>query len=235
LLHRRIESGRPENPSEMENEMTTSELKSHCNRCRQETSHVALFEKKKQVSEDIDGIGDIYWITTYRLLECCGCQDISLSKAVYFSEADDTQTHFYPPRVSRHKPAWHGDLPRDYEQLLAEVYSSLHADNRQLAMMGARALIDLFILRKVGDLGNFSVGMDALEKEGFISFKDRLVVKAAIEAGHAAAHRAYRPTATDVERVMDIVENIIQHDVLHESAKALRATTPVRQKTRNST
>jgi len=219
----------------LEDEMTTSELKSHCNRCRQETSHVALFEKKNEVSEDIEGVGELYWVTTYRLLECCGCQDISLSKAVYFSEADDTQTHFYPPRVSRHKPTWHGDLPRDYEQLLAEVYSSLHADNRRLAMMGARALIDLFILRKVGDLGDFSKGMDALEKEGFISVKDRLVVKAAIEAGHAAAHRAYRPTATDVERVMDIVENIIQHDVLHESAAALRASTPERQKNRKAT
>lgn len=33
---------------------------------------------------------------------------------------------------------------------------------------------------------------------------------------------------------MDIVENIIQHDVLHESAAALRATTPERQKTRKA-
>ena len=71
--------------------------------------------------------------------------------------------------------------------------------------------------------------------EGFISVKGRLVVKAAIEAGHAAAHRAYRPTATDLERVMDIVENIIQHDVLHESAAALRAATPKRLKTRRAT
>ena len=215
--------------------MTTSELKSHCNRCRQETSHVAVFEKQNEVSADIESVGKIYWVTTHRLLECCGCQDISLSKAVYFSEADDTQTHFYPPRVSRHKPAWHGELPTDYEQLLAEVYSSLHADNRRLAMMGARALVDLFILRKVGDLGDFSKGMDALEKEGFISVKDRLIVKAAIEAGHAAAHRAYRPTAIDLERVMDIIENIIQHDVLHESAAALRAATPERLKTGRAT
>lgn len=215
--------------------MTTSELKSHCNRCRQETSHVAVFKKQNEVSADIEGVGEIYWVTTHRLLECCGCQDISLSKAVYFSEADDIQTHFYPPRVSRHKPAWHGELPTDYEQLLVEVYSCLHADNRRLAMMGARALIDLFILRKVGDLGDFSKGMDALEKEGFISVKDRLVVKAAIEAGHAAAHRGYLPTATDLERVMDIVENIIQHDVLHESAAVLRAATPERQRTRKAT
>ena len=215
--------------------MTTSELKSHCNHCRQETSHVAVFEKQNEVSADIESVGEIYWVTTHRLLECCGCQDISLSKAVYFSEADDTQTHFYPPRVSRHKPAWHGELPTDYEQLLAEVYSSLHADNRRLAMMGARALVDLFILRKVGDLGDFSKGMDALEKEVFISVKDRLIVKAAIEAGHAAAHRAYRPTAISLERLMDILENIIQHDVLHESAAALRAATPERLKTGRAT
>lgn len=77
--------------------------------------------------------------------------------------------------------------------------------------------------------------MDALEKEGFISVKDRLVVKAAIEAGHATAHRGYLPTATDLERVMDVVENIIQHDVSHESAASLRAATLERQKTRKAT
>ena len=55
------------------------------------------------------------------------------------------------------------------------------------------------------------------------------------EGGHATAHRGYLPTATDLERVMDIVENIIQLDVLHESAAALRAATPERQRTRKAT
>jgi hypothetical protein len=169
------------------------------------------------------------------MLECCGCEEISLSESVYFSEADDVQENIYPPRISRPKPDWHTSLPREYRGLLDEVYSSLRADNRRLAMMGARAIIDLFILRKVGDLGGFGKGMDALEKEGIIGTKDRLIIEAAIDAGHAAAHRAHCPSPKDVGGVMDIVENVIQHDVLHDSAAALRKATPKRQQTRKAT
>jgi hypothetical protein len=111
---------------------------------------------------------------------------------------------------------------------MQEIYSSLYGDNRQLALMGTRALFDRLIMRKVGDCGTFAAGLEALEEQAYISGKNKAVIQSAIDAGHAAAHRDYRPSSQTVNEVMDIVENVIQHDLLEISAENLRKSTPPR-------
>ncbi|MBS0597336.1 MAG: DUF4145 domain-containing protein [Proteobacteria bacterium] len=114
--------------------------------------------------------------------------------------------------------------------MLDEVYAALHADSRRLAMMGARAIIDVVITRTVGDQGNFPKGLDELEKGDLIGKRDRTIIEAAIEAGSAAMHRGHQPTADDVNVVIDIVERMIQAEILEAKAKELAATTPPRKR-----
>jgi len=212
-------------------------VKSHCNRCAIETNHFVLFQHEASgVQSYDDNQPDTEWLVTYTLLECCGCTDISLKKSFWNSDYHDDTEVFYPPRVSRMKPEFFDKLPSEYKDLLEEIYSALHADNRQLAMMGARAIIDMFMARKVGDRGNFENGMNTLEANGVISKKNREIITIAIDAGHAAAHRGHRPPSQNVSAVMDIVENMIQHDLLLDSAEILRQTTPQRanRKKKNS-
>jgi hypothetical protein len=148
---------------------------------------------------------------------------------VYASSVEEIiEEEFYPPRVSRKSPHWFEKLPSEYTPLLNEVYSSLQAGNRILAMVGARTLLDIFITRKVGDKGNFRAGLDALVSEKYLAPINRPVIEAAIEAGNAAAHRAYQPPPDMLNAVIDIVENLIQHDVLESSAAALRTQVPPR-------
>lgn len=139
---------------------------------------------------------------------------------------------FFPARVSRRQPVW---LTREhahstYVGMLDEVYAALHADSRRLAMMGARAIIDVVITRTVGDQGNFTKGLDELKKNDLIGKRDRAIIEAAIEAGSAAMHRGHQPTADDVNVVIDIVERMIQAEILEAKAKALAATTPPRKR-----
>ncbi|QJE03548.1 DUF4145 domain-containing protein [Massilia forsythiae] len=114
--------------------------------------------------------------------------------------------------------------------MLDEVYAALHADSRRLAMMGARAVIDVVIGRAVGDQGNFSKGLDALEKGDLIGKRDRKIIAAAIDAGSAAMHRGHQPTVDDLNVVIDIVERMIQAEILEAKAKELAATTPPRKR-----
>jgi hypothetical protein len=171
----------------------------------------------------------------WTIVQCGGCEEVSMRRVDWCSEDDrhelPTPT-FFPARVSRRKPVW---LTREhaasaYVGLLDEVYAALHADSRRLAMMGARAIIDLVITRTVGDQGDFSKGLEALTKNGFIGKRDRTIIKAAIEAGSAAMHRGHQPTADDVNVVIDIVERMIQAEILEAKAKELAATTPPRKR-----
>lgn len=203
--------------------------KSHCNQCSHETKHIIRATHSVSDFQDVcEGRLTIEWGSSYELLECCGCSDVSLRKRDWFSESEGVEETIFPPRVSRRKPSFFDKLPEEYQLLLSEIYSALHADNRCLAMMGSRAVIDLFITRKVGDTGTFSKGMSALETQGFIGTRNRELFEAAIDVGHAAAHRAHQPPSENVTAVMDIIENLLQHDLLSVSVEALRNSTPQR-------
>lgn len=206
-------------------------VRSHCNQCLSTTKHfVVAVRSNRDESEPYGPHGEcVWWDTTYKMLECCGCTHVSLERIGSFSEWDDhSETEYYPPQISRRTPTWHKELPENWHELLGEIYTALHADSRCLALMGARALIDLYMNEKVGDIGGFKAKLQALEKQSLISKPNKSVLDAALEAGNAAAHRGYKADAVDVSHVMDIVENLLHSYVLLESAEALKSKTPKR-------
>ena len=204
----------------------------HCNQCGHETKHLTLLTRTHRGSEVVDqyhGI-EVSWSTIYDVFECCGCEDVCLRRRFYFSEWNhgEHESNFYPPRISRRFPKWKDDLPSDMETLLEEVYAALHADSRSLAMMGARALIDMVILDKVGDKGSFPKKLSALQSDGYLSEKNRETLEAALDVGNAASHRGHRPKPEHVENAMDIVENLLQSTVLQNVTDDLKKATPQR-------
>ncbi len=98
-------------------------------------------------------------------------------------------------------------------------------------MMGARTLVDMAILDKVGDAGNFQQKLEALQDQGFIGKRNREVLAAALDAGNATAHRGHTFKSTEVNQVMDIVENLLQAVyVLENAAEKIKTATPPRKK-----
>lgn len=207
-------------------------VKNQCNRCGLKTNHYERFNHTVSESSPYDSEYSVEFGSTYTFLECCGCSDVSIRRHDWCSEWDHGcfEETFYPPRVSRKMPKNFRSLPEEYQSLIKEIFAALHADSRQLAMMGARSVIDLFLLRKVGDQGNFKQGMNKLEEDGYISKRNREILDAAVEAGHAASHRAHIPTIKELNAVMNIVENLLEHDLLLASADTLIKHTPPRQK-----
>ena len=149
----------------------------------------------------------------------------------WHSEYDaSNDTEYYPPRVSRQPPKWERKLPREWQSMLREIYSALHANSRRLAMMGARTIVDMYMNDTVGDVGNFGQKLDKLVVDGHLGEQDKAILEAALEAGHAASHRGHLPTSEDINHVMDIVENLVQKNALRKSAAVLTKGTPPRAK-----
>ncbi len=213
----------------------TTTIKAHCNRCLGETHHFVVASKKQDYNEELPDGSCGYWETTlYEMLECCGCESITLRSTYRWIGDPDTVVTYYPPAVTRPRPKWFPLSLNLIHQarltsLFNEVYAALHAGSNCLAMMGARALIDLVMVDKVGDQGSFPEKLAAMERAGHISGTNRRYLQSAIEAGSAAAHRGHRPDDKDVNRVMDIVENLVQAAyVLPAAAEALHENTPSR-------
>ncbi|HEX9346584.1 MAG TPA: DUF4145 domain-containing protein [Gemmatimonadales bacterium] len=209
----------------------------HCNACGQETKHDVICEHRQHSSEPVDTGNpmddfSVSWDTTYTMLECRGCENVTLRRTYVFSEwnAGEAQIEYFPPHLFRKKPDWADELPKDEQSVLTEVYAALASDSRRLALMGDRTLVDLFIVRKIGDQGTFVEKLKKLEQAGFLSAKNSELLGAALNAGHAAAHRAYLPQREQLWTVMDIVENLLQSDLLAKQTKELRRNTPQRKR-----
>ena len=74
------------------------------------------------------------------------------------------------------------------------------------------------MIAKIEDCRTFTMKLDKLLEERYISKSQKSVLEAVLEAGHAATHRLYNPSKRDVKIVVDIIENIIQTVFIHEKA-----------------
>jgi len=201
----------------------------HCNQCGNETKHTVVAMRNHQDSSPADDEYQVLY-TTYTALECRGCGHVCLRRVVFLSEWNDgdEEVTFFPPRVSRKEPRWLEQQPEPIQRLVREVYAALHADSRSLAMMGGRAILDTFIVARIGDVGSFRDKLNAMETKGHLSTRQVKVLDAALNAGHAAAHRGHVPSASELEAVMDIVENLLQLDLLDAAANTLTTSIPAR-------
>jgi len=208
-----------------------------CSSCIRETTHKVLHEHA-QPDEDRT--------TTYSMLECAGCHRVCLREQV-FNFDGDVWYSYYPSPVSRKEPDWlpfigmQDSSAADFDfsetpfgaprasgnknddaalgLLLHEIYQAVHGGQYRLAAMGIRALLEQIMVSKVGDLSSFEKQLDAFEKDGYISFIQRDAMKATLEVGHAAMHRAYKPTEEDVKLALDIVEGVMA-PLYHHQSKA---------------
>jgi hypothetical protein len=148
----------------------------------------------------------------------------------------EVHTEYFPPTITRQKPSWRRQfLPivpalNAFNELMDEIYSALAQESLRLAAMGIRALVERLMLDQVGDRGSFEKNIAAFFAAGHVAlnlqatFKDTL-----IEAGHAAMHRDFEPTADTINTLLDIVEGVM-HTVYYAPvlADAAKKTIPPR-------
>jgi hypothetical protein len=179
-------------------------------------------------SEELDDHNAYFWKDTYVVLQCRGCLAVCL-RDTFEDIAGARQITFYPPPVSRRAPSWRWQLPGEMRELFDEIYVALQNNGRRLALMGARTLVDMFMQKEIGDIGSFEKKLEELEKRGLISTRGREVLSVALDAGNAAAHRGYKPEGSDLNAVMDIVENLLEAAYhLSKVAARIKKSTPSR-------
>lgn len=219
-------------------ETTGKTTKSYCNECLQETNHDLIATRHRRwVETDSDGtpVGDE--TTDYDFVQCRGCENVSLRRRHIGLGEREESVDYFPPAVSRRLPAWLSgvsffdwDGPKmRIRELLREVYSALYSGSNRLAMMGARAVVDIALTDKLGDIGGFGQKLDGAEKKGWVTPAHRKVLATAIDAGNAVAHRGYRPEKKHLDLVLDIVEHLVQLlYILETNAQNLAKQTPQR-------
>jgi hypothetical protein len=216
--------------------------KAHCNKCHGIKNSWVRADHLVSGSD-----GSTSWSHKYEVLQCCGCDTLSVRHEHWFSEWDQMDQNesgqlimvpgieetYYPPPTVRPKPPWSDKIDDDVlRDVLDELYSALTGGLYVLASVGARTLLDRAGYLLIGDpKGGFEGKLSALVAGGFISSQDKEALDAVADAGNASAHRGYTPTPDRLGHIVDIIENFLQRAfVLKSAAAEIRKSTPRRGK-----
>lgn len=221
---------------------TPTRFKSQCNSCHTDTLHEVLFEKKDRGSDEITEDFSIDWGITWRVIQCRGCESVSMKRDAWNSESLDEQgrpdieTTYFPPRIFRDFPTWlRNDFltqtcPDEVEKLMKELYVALQNDCRAASAMLMRAVFEHTMIDKVSDQGTFAKNLSKFEEQGFIGKKQAEVVASMLEAGHASIHRAFVPKKDDIVTLVDILEGVLEVVYVHvPKADELKKRIPKRK------
>jgi hypothetical protein len=227
---------------------------SYCRRCGGDRHHTVIAEKHRNSHEEETGVqsGD-----TWSILECRGCESVSFVHAHWFSEDYEIGDNgpepvvyrdLYPPSPRRSMPEWAAldlclSLPRDLlsvRKLHTDIYTALGTGAFSLAAMGTRAIMDMVLTSKVGDVGGFAKKLKLMRENGSITEVQKGVLVAVFAAGSAAAHRGHSPTREDVYTMLDITETMLRQlyidpmrqKLQEEAAATLKTRTPQRSQSK---
>lgn len=205
--------------------------------------------------------GDDYidWCTDWYILKCAGCeyafvQTVSTNSEEYdnyYDEAGDPVTEYvetiryWPARSKRPQPEWLGLVTvegADASTLmsaLAELYTALNNDLFMLAGIGIRTSFDAASeLLGIDPEKTFREKLNALVEGGHIGKFDLARLEALVDAGSASAHRGWKPTAEDLDTMMELLEHFLHEAFvtperrrrLDAKAAAVKGKVPARKK-----
>ena len=124
-------------------------------------------------------------------------------------------------------------LPEKFHKILKEIDIANANGLTCLTVTGLRAVIDEFAVEQVGDMGTFEKKLRAMEQKRVLNANQIEILRAALEVGHAAAHRMHVPSEDECHQVLEIVEHMLREVyVLTPGARKLKDSAPAREKSR---
>lgn len=212
-----------------------------CHLCKGTTKQKFLFEQveltepKEVVFFDEKGVrkksGWMIDGRVWKISQCLGCEKLNLNVFIRQSPFDyDQLIHHFPSKDFRPFPMWITYLNKDYTEIVSEIYSSLNIGNKRLPIMGARTLLDMFILDKIGDVGSFKAKLKKLVDEKYITDTSRELLEVALEYGNATIHRGYQPNENEIHDILDIIENLLYTEALKLKTEKTKKNIPSKNK-----
>jgi hypothetical protein len=221
-------------------------VRAHCPSCGADRDPAVLGEHEETWHNEQDGVAGA---NRYRILKCAGCDEVFFQKQMeseYEMVPDPdpnpdpdypqgfvprVRSQYWPSAVVRPKPAWVDDLiSTDWTlyQLLQETYQALNDGLQITTALGMRTAFDRASeLLGIDPALPFAKKLDELQKQGLIGAHEKDALSVLVDAGSAAAHRAWRPSVEQLRTMIAIIEPFLHRSFIGtEAAKRLKEKVP---------
>jgi len=218
-------------------------IKANCGRCGGERNcEIKGFHAESGSEAD----GRFEWHTGWYLLVCRGCEypfaqsvstDSESYDEYYDREGDYVRESIeivetWPPEAKRPIPDWfkhshvEGNLVKAValNAALSELYRALNANLMVLSSIGIRTAFDAASETLGIEPGlSFEAKLNALVDKGKIRATEKETLNVLIDAGSAAAHRGWQPTAEQLNVQVDILEEFIFNSMVLPTQEKTKA------------
>jgi hypothetical protein len=134
--------------------------------------------------------------------------------------------------VRRQVPDWTHELQdRELFALLEELYGALNNEYMVLAAIGVRTAFDIATESLGIDSSlSFADKLRQVQLQGHVGPQEKEALEVLVEAGSAAAHRAWKPTHDQLAAMMDALESFLKRAFLtNRKMRALKGAVPPRR------
>jgi len=187
-----------------------------CNDCQHPTWHEQLFSKERHHSVETEQ-GAFSWKSISTMLECRGCDAITLKIETIFEEDNDQLIGFYPARnleqVSRKR---FRNIPFKLDALYREIIDAFNGRNHLLCAGGLRALLEGVCVDRGITKGPDAKGKMRSTLEGKINGLKKIIPSTIAEKlhgfrfiGNDALHELVEPQRKDLALAIEIIEDIL--------------------------
>lgn len=192
--------------------------KFYCSVCKRITHHNVLGEK----SVSADSNDDFWWHQTYRIVQCCGCDNVSfnlesLDESMVRYDHEGTEELYseytsFPISEGDARPieyTW--NFPSTIYSIYYETLTALNKKCFSLAAAGFRMIIEAICKDKQIRFKNLEAQINGLRKQGIISEADRNRLHSIRFMGNDSVHIEKTPTKENLLLVLDIVNGILSN------------------------
>lgn len=186
-----------------------------CIKCIVKTRHKVLFSIDVQGNED-----DYYWDTSYQIIQCEGCHEISFRQEEINSEdlipidnSSDAEHIVYeslfPLRLENYKGIDTISLPYPINRIYKETLNAILSDSRVLAGIGLRALLEA-ISKEHGATGkNLYEKIDDFVNKQLVTPSNKELLHEIRLLGNDAAHEMIIHSKEKLLLAMRVIEILL--------------------------
>lgn len=196
--------------------MESKMIDCYCSVCKHRTHHVVLGEGYN-LSPDEDYI----YKATYRVVKCCGCDNVSFDLEVYeecnieynqngYEEIVPIHTS-YPIKENSIEPLRSWDIPTLIGKAYRQSVDALNNGDLLLASIGFRATVEALCIEKGLDKGTLIFKINKLRDKGIITSSDCERLHEARFMGNESAHQMQEPDREHVMIVLEVINNILNN------------------------
>ena len=204
-----------------------------CITCKNSNRHKVITSVDTSGEEDM-GYGDwFYWDTSYQIVECQGCSEISFRSVHYNSEEQNPETGesyetelVYPKRT---KDTWNlkdfYNVPPNLRRIYRETIDCFNHDNLTLCGAGVRALVEGLCKENAiidGEVeyknangtttkkrkDNLQGKINGLAEKGKLTKENADILHEHRYLGNTAIHELSIPPKEELSLAIEIVENV---------------------------